>query len=135
MVLNKKRIIAAILLIALALAIPAYADTARASGQLSRYSVNAENTGSHIYVYVNIFGTLNVTKIGCESIHVYEKVGSTWRLCEELLEDDPEMSVSSSMYLHTHDFDSQAGKEYKVNVTIFAENADGRDTRDYIFII
>ena len=132
---SKKRIVAAILLIALALAIPAYADTARASGQLSRYSVNAENIGGHIYVHVNVFGTLNVTKVGCESIYVYEKVGSDWQLYEKLLEDDPEMSVSSSMYLHTHDFDSRAGKEYKVNVTIFAENADGRDTRDFTFIV
>ena len=71
-----------------------------------------------------------MNKIGCESIEVYEKEGADWQLVESLDEDDEGMS-STNVPRHRNDIacDGEAGVEYKVVVTIFAENDAGRDTR------
>ena len=82
-----------------------------------------------------VSGEIDVTKAGCEEINIYKKVGSSWISYIELGEDDAEMSVDSRNYLHTHQFKAVDGVEYKVDVTIFAENDMGRDTRDFTFYI
>ena len=75
-------------------------------------------------------------KIGCESIKVYEKSGTRWTLVNSADEDDLGMSqYNSRLQKNTIQFDSESGVEYKVSVTIFAENSSGRDTRTRTFYV
>lgn len=77
-----------------------------------------------------------MNKLGCESIKVYEKSGSRWISCETWDEDDTGMSRSNgAMYANTIYCDGDADVEYKVVVTIFAENDAGRDTRSQTFYV
>lgn len=129
--MKKTRFCAIFIVIAIILLISSFAIEDRASDQLSRYSVDAEYNSGKNNVTVYIIGTLTATEVGCESIQLYEKIGSSWSLTESLDEFDANMAVNSRTYLHTHSFDAKSGAEYKVDVTIFAENAEGRDTRSF----
>lgn len=128
--MKKRRIlifIATILCVATVI-IPTFA---RASDQISGYWIDilaARNGG--IAVEFSITGTGYVNKIGVESIRVYENRGTYWSLVEYPQEDDPGMSVTND-FAHggTIYCNGTAGVEYKVAVTVFAENDAGRDTR------
>ena len=108
---------------------PIYASSTRASERLNSYGVDVNRPTGEIYVTVHVSGTVGVTKTGCQTVRVYEKVGSFWVMRDELREDDANMVFNSRIYLYTHTFDANDNSEYRVDVTIFAENADGRDTR------
>ena len=124
------RMMAICLVVCMLLTLPILASSARASEQLTSYGVNPTRPSDDtIYVTVQVSGKLGVTKTGCEIIRIFEKVGSFWVMREELREDDANMVANSRVYLYTHTFDANANSEYRVDVTIFAENADGRDTR------
>ena len=123
------RILAICLTICLLLTLPIYASSTRASEQLNSYGVDVNRPTGEIYVTVHVSGTVGVTKTGCQTVRVYEKVGSFWVMRDELREDDANMVFNSRIYLYTHTFDANDNSEYRVDVTIFAENADGRDTR------
>lgn len=125
------RIIAICLAVCMLLTLPICASSTRASEQLNSYSVYPYRASGELNVSVSISGTLDVTKIGCEVIRVYEQVGSVWVLREYLREDDPNMSWDSRVYLYTHTFDANDNSEYRVDVIIFAEDPDGRDTRTF----
>lgn len=133
--MKKAGIISIMLIIAFAISTSVFAMSNRASELLSSYSVNANIDEGSINVIVFVSGEIDVTKAGCEEINIYKKVGSSWISYIELGEDDAEMSVDSRNYLHTHQFKAVDGVEYKVDVTIFAENDMGRDTRDFTFYI
>lgn len=124
-----RKILAVCLAACMLLTLPIYASTTRASEQLHKYGVNVTRPSGKLSVTITVSGTVGVTKAGCETIRIYEKVGSFWVMREELREDDPDMFVYSKIYLDTHTFDANDNSEYRVDVTIFAENADGRDTR------
>lgn len=129
--MKKKRFCAVFIVIAILLSISSFAAETRASDQLSKYSVEAEYNAGEINVTVYVIGSLTATRVGCESIQVYEKIGSSWSLQESLDEFDGNMAVNSRTYLHTHSFNANSGTEYRVNITIFAENSEGRDTRSF----
>lgn len=133
--MKKVLFVSIVLLLAVAVSTSAFATNTRASEQLSKYSVNANIDEGNINVIVYVWGEIDVTKAGCEELKIYKKVGSSWISYIDLNEDDADMSVNSPDYLHTHQFDAVDGVEYKVDVTIFAENNDGRDTRDFTFYI
>lgn len=130
--MKKTRFCAVFIVIAIILSMSSLAAEDRASDQLSRYSVTAGYDAGKINVTVSIIGTLTATRVGCESIRVYEKVGSFWSLQETRDEFDSNMAVNSRNYLYTHSFDAKSGTEYRVDITIFAENPEGRDTRSFI---
>ncbi|HIS44729.1 MAG TPA: hypothetical protein IAB47_05090 [Candidatus Scatomorpha merdigallinarum] len=123
------KILAVCLAVCIIITLPIYASTTRASEQLHRYGVDVNLLSEELNVTVSVSGTIGVTKTGCEVIRVFEKVGSFWVMREELREDDANMYVNSRIYLYTHTFDADGNSSYRVSVTIFAENADGRDTR------
>ena len=133
--MKKARIVSIVLIIALVISTSAFATNTRASDQLIKYSANANIDEGSINVTVYVLGAIDATKAGCEELKIYKKVGSSWIRYVSLDEDDADMSVNSRDYLHTHQFDAVDGVEYKVDVTIFAENNDGRDTRDFTFYI
>ena len=75
-----------------------------------------------------------MNELGCESIYVYE-VGKSIPV-ESWDEDDYGMTRSNGFaYSHTIYCDSEKDVEYKVVVTIFAEDDDGRDSRSKTFYV
>lgn len=110
-------------------AVPAFATT-KASIQINRYDMRVTPVAGTLNIYFSVTGNNAMDKIGCESIYVYEKSGSRWVLTDSWDEDDAGMSHTDSGFkVNTIYCDSEAGVEYKVVVTIFAENSAGRDSR------
>ena len=122
----------------IALSIPAYAMESKESSQIAVYTMNATADPGKISVFFSVTGAGVVNKLGCESIYIYELVDSKWTLipAQTKLENDDGMSQSNT-YGHTNTIycDSDRNVAYKVVVTIFAENAKGRDTRSKTFYV
>lgn len=102
----------------------------RASDQIISYYIEVTTDPGRINVEFSVTGTGIVDKLGCESIYVYAKQDSRWRLVEAWVEDDEGMSVSDH-FVHSNVIfcNGTAGVEYKVVATIFSEDRFGRDTR------
>ena len=102
----------------------------RASAQIISYYIEVSTDPGKINVEFSVTGTGRVDKIGCESIYVYAKQDSRWRLVEAWVEDDEGMSRSNTVAHSNVIFcNGTAGVDYKVVATIFSENSLGRDTR------
>lgn len=135
-----KKIFSIILSIAcmFVLCVPAVAGETRASAQIAAYELNTTPTSDKLEVFFSIIGSGKMDKIGCESIYVYKLVGSRWVAVSDQtkLEDDDGMSATDAFF-HTNQIycDSEHGVAYKVIVTVFAENAKGRDTRSGTFYV
>ncbi len=119
------------------LAVPAFASTATimASDQISSYSMTVTPGTGKFTIEFAITGKGNMKKIGCQSIYVYKQVGTSWSLTEKRLEDDTGMS-KTDIYAHANTMyaAATAGIDYKVVVTVFAEN-QGRDSRTQTFYV
>ena len=134
--MKKKRLLALILVFTLLLSLPAFATTARSSEQIHRRDVRVTVLSGQIAVKASVYGMGPMDKIGCQSIYVYKQVGSFWVLSDRLTEADAGMtSTNVSGHMNTFYFDTTAGTEYKVIVTVFAENDAGRDSRTDIFYV
>ena len=73
-------------------------------------------------------------RIGCESIYIYDR--SSGDLVESFDENDTGMSRSNTVrYANMITADCEVGTRYRVEVTIFAENSAGRDTRSQTFYV
>lgn len=118
------------------LAIPALAVETRASDQITLYNMAVTPISGMIDVKFSVTGAGIVNKLGCQSIYVYKKSGSNWIYVDSRTEDDDGMSREN---FHAHknniDLNSESGVEYKVVVTIYAENDEGRDTRTKVFYV
>lgn len=129
--MKKKRVIS-LLMTAVCMflfAMPAFATT-KASSQISRYDMTVTPVANTLNIGFSITGNDKMDKIGCESIYVYEKSGTRWILTDSWDEDDSGMSrTNTSFSRNTMYSSSQAGVEYKVVITIFAEDSNGRDSR------
>ena len=102
----------------------------RASAQIISYYIEVSTDPGKINVEFSVTGTGRVDKIGCESIYVYAKQDSRWRLVEAWVEDDEGMSRSNTVAHSNVIFcNGTARVDYKVVATIFSENSLGRDTR------
>ena len=125
------RICALLVVLSIFLSVPAFATTYRASDQISSHSAEAIATGGGSFeVYFNIYGTGRMTCLGAESIVVREKVGSVWKIVATFDRDDTDM-VSNNAFVHsaTLYYPGTSGTEYMIEVTLFAENASGYDSR------
>lgn len=134
----KKRTIAFIMaMICLCMTVTASAvEARRASSQIVDSSIQVIASGGRINVEFYVRGNGTMDKLGCESIEVYEQVGTSWESAESFYEDDNGMSVTNSLrHRNTIPCNAEQGVEYKVEVTIFAENDDGRDTRSQTFYV
>lgn len=119
-----------------AVTVSAYASESRASDQIASYGMNVTPLKGMLDVKFSVTASGPANKVGCQSIYIYEKSGSEWSYVDSKTEDDSGMSRTD---YHAHknniDFESEAGTEYKVVVTIFAENDKGRDTRTKVFLV
>ena len=134
----KKRTIAFIMaMICLCMTVSASAvEARRASSQIVDSSIQVMASGGRINVELYVRGNGTMDKLGCESIEVYEQVGTRWEPAENFYEDDDGMSVTNSLrYRNTISCNAEQGVEYKVEVTVFAENDAGRDTRSQTFYV
>ncbi len=128
--MKKVRIVSIVLLAAMILSLPAFAFANRASDQLESYGITISTSPGYIYIDVSVYGTDIMNKIGVESIEVYSKDGSRWDTEIDWDEDDEYMSsYNTYAYVHTFSIPTIKNVEYLVNVTIFAEDDYGRDTR------
>lgn len=134
--MRKNKIISVILILALLLSLPALAVEDRASDQISRRDITVTPLSGQIAVKATVVGLGSMLKIGCESIYVYELVNSRWVLSDWLTEEDAGMvSTNVAGHMGNYYFNSNAGTEYRVSVTIFAENSAGRDSRTDTFYV
>lgn len=136
--MKKNRLFAFLLALAcvVQLAIPSSAATIMASSQIVSYSMTTTVSTGTLNVAFSIVGKGYMDKIGCQSIYIYEKVGTSWSFVESRLEDDTGMSVTDAYaHMNTIYCDGEAGVSYKVVVTVFAENSAGRDARTKTFYV
>lgn len=107
---------------------------ARASDQIVDYKMEVFPSSGELGISFYVSGTGMMNELGCESIYVYE-VGNV--LPEKSWdEDDYGMTRSNGFaYSNTIYFDSEKDVEYKIVVTIFAEDDDGRDSRSKTFYV
>ncbi len=130
------RIISIIMAFALLLSIGAIASTERASDEISRYDIRVTPMSGSINVKASVYGNGPMDKLGCESIYVYEYRSAAWTLVGHDDESDPDMYMENSAgYLVNKQYDTRAGREYKVIVTIFAEKDGVRDTRTQMLFV
>ena len=107
---------------------------ARASDQIVDYDIDVAPLSGELEIYFYITGAGMMNKLGCESIYVYE-VGNvlpekSWDEYDSGMTRRNGAAYGNSIY-----FDSEKGVEYKVVVTVYAENDDGRDSRSKTFYV
>ena len=116
--------------------VPARAVESRASEQIDAYAMQVDPQSGYFAVFFSVTGAGKANKIGCESIYVYKMVDFDWVLVkkETKLEDDTGMSKEDAYhYSNSIRCNWERGVTYKIEVTIFAENSKGRDTRSQVF--
>lgn len=136
----KKRIraIALALVAVLLFSSTAYAST-RASKQLTSYRVSPYYTSSgNITVSLSVVATNVMDEVGCSSLYVYEKIGSTWYLLASFNKNDTGMISYDSMHHGAAvSCDGYANGEFMVSATIFATdysgNTDSRNITEYLY--
>lgn len=132
--MKKTRIIALVLAYMVLLSVGALAIESRASDQISTYSIVVTPMSGYINVKASVYGNGLMDKLGCQSIYVYEESGDSWVLIDSDSESASNMCTSdSSRHVANKQYDTEKGKEYKVVVTIFAENNGVRDTKTQAF--
>lgn len=130
--MKAKRFIAVmmVLVCSLMLACPAFAVQTRSSDQISAYSVNVTPTTGNLTVSFQVIAAGVANKLGCSSITVYEKSGSSWKSVASKSESSSGMTKSNTgSYNGSASFSGKAGTNYKVVAIVFAENSAGRDSR------
>lgn len=131
-----RRFLAFTLILATLIALPALAVEDRASDQIGRHDIKVTPMPGQIVIKASIYGTGPMNKLGCESIYLFEQYGSAWISNEWLLEDDYNMyNTNSAGHAANYFFDSEPGVRYKVVITVFAENDEGRDTIEETFYV
>lgn len=120
----------------LTLSISAFAAETRASEQIKQYSMSVTPQDGDLIIEFSVAGNGKMNKIGCQSIYIYEKSGTTWSYVESLSENNSGMSKTNT-HFHANAIycDFEAGVDYKVVVTVFAEDSAGRDTRTKTFYV
>ena len=115
---------------------PIFAAEVRASDQISVYGMDVTNGDGTLDVEFYIAGKGIMDEVGCESIYLYKKVNENWKFVSAFFEDYAGMCDTNSLahgntiYIACND-----GVEYKVVVTLFAENSAGRDSRTDVFFV
>lgn len=114
----------------------AFAAEARSSAQIAAYQMNVISGAGTLATEFAVTGNRAMNKLGCQSIYVYSKTDTGWSYVTHMLEDDDGMSkTNSSFNRNTIYIGCTAGVQYKVVVTIFAENDAGRDARTEVFYL
>ena len=134
--MKKSRFLALILVFVLMLSLPAFATEDRASDQIARHDIKVTPMDGQIVIKASIYGMGVMNKIGRESIYVFKEYGSGWISTDWLLEDDYNMyRTNSSGHAANFFFDSEEGVKYRIEITLFAEDDEGRDTVSQTFYV
>lgn len=133
---KRTRFAAVLLALVCLLSIPAYA-VARASDQIDIWYMDVLTPGNgRLAIEFSVYGTGRMKSIGAEKISVYEEWGSSWMPVAVYKSSDSGMSASNTYYYgNTIYYSGIAGTRYKVTVTVFAEDANGLDSRTETFYI
>lgn len=112
--------------------------SARASAQIDYYTMDVTSTGGgRIAIMFSVTGANIMNELGAESIYIFERATLGWELADSFDKDDPNMTKTNAIkYGNTVYFNGESGKEYRIIVTIFAEDKDGEsDSRSKTFSI
>ena len=111
---------------------------ARASEQIANYDIDvATVSGGKIAIKFSVTGTNFMNRLGAESIYIYERGTVGWTVAEKFDADDTNMTRSNvAKYGNTIYFYGESGTEYRIIVTIFAEDKNGdSDSRSRTFTV
>lgn len=102
-----------------------------ASDQIDAYDVNVTASGGgEIAIQFSVEGTGVMTKLGAERIKVYEDYETGWVLVGSFGKNYAGMTSSNENSYGTEIyFSGNSGSYYKVEVTVFATNSKGTDSR------
>lgn len=132
--MKKTKLVALIMIFSLLLSMSAFASETRASDQIARHDIDVTELSGQIGIKASIYGMGLMNKIGCQSIYLYKEYGSGWLLVDRLREEDDNMyRTNSSGHAANYYFDTVKGVKYRLNITLFAENDEGRDTVSQTF--
>lgn len=109
-----------------------------ASDQISAYGMTAlPASGSRIAIQFTITGAYKMAVIGAKAISIYEHHGTYWTYAGGFTQDDDGMTRTNAYnYGNTIYFDGVSGTEYRVYVTLFAEDSAGAsDSRSETFYV
>lgn len=131
------RTLVSILLILIAFAVPASATSSRASDQISGYYMLATPLqNGQIAIDFGVDATGKMNRLGADSIVVYEKEGNSWEAVTSWDRYDTGMSsTNKNTYSNTKYFNGTKGQEYKIEITIFAQDTSGTDYRSNKFFV
>ena len=114
----------------MAMLVPASAFETRASEQIYYHSIDASASGGEIVTRFTVISNATMEKLGCQSISISEKRGNSWISVASFDEADTGMSkTNATQHVNSIRWSCKSGVEYRVSVTVFAENSTGRDTR------
>lgn len=122
--------IASVVLVVLIIASMMVPAMAKASDQLSSYCASVSGQGGGLVgVSLDVAGTGIMTTIGYSRVIIYEKQAGDWV---------PVKSFSSGMtnsndycYVGSVSYNGRSGYQYYAEVTCFATNAKGTDSRTF----
>lgn len=100
---------------------------ARASAQIDYYSIDATTVSDgRLAIKFSVTGANIMKRLGAESIYIYERTGYGWQLIDSFDKDDSGMTGTNAIrYSNVVYYDGEAGRDYRVVVTIFAEDKYG----------
>lgn len=114
----------------MAMLVPASASSVRASDEIYLYSIDVSASNGEIVTRFTVMGNVTMKQLGCQRIKIYEKNGNSWMPVANFDENDPGMSRTNALqHSNLISWSCKPGVEYRVDVTVFAENSAGRDTR------
>ncbi len=132
-----KKVFALVIVFAMLMSLPTLAVEDRASDQIGRHDIRVTALSGQIGIKASIVGVATMNKVGCQSIYLYERYGTGWLLVDRLREnyDDNMYSTNVAGHMANYYFDSEVGVEYRLEITLFAENDEGRDTVSQTFYV
>lgn len=143
----KKRIVSillvAVMLFGITSASGAYIPTPeinpQASLYLAAYSVTLQPFGDgEMYIDMIVEGTDTMTKIGVVEMFIEERTPTgSWHEFDTLYGlDNPDFYMYNCIgYLGEYSFEGTVGNEYRVTLTVFAQNANGYDSGEITSVI
>ena len=118
------------------LLIPVASAAESASDQIMSWGIDVTFGDGTIDVEFGITGNGTMNKLGCEYIYVYKKNGSAWDDYTYRTEYNTGMSkYNSAFHANLIEIPCDDSAEYKVVVTVFAEDDEGRDSRTDVFYL
>lgn len=107
------------------------------SDQLYDYEVSVSRMGGgQLKISFSTWGSGRMMRLGAESIVISERSGGSWQEVASFDRYDSGMSkANTSLFKSQIYFDGTEGVEYRIVVTVFAEDSSGSDSRIKTFYV